>query len=94
MFGYLRFLPDYFRAVVRRWQTASGLVIGIVLVLALAFCNVGSPRIAWMVTLLLMAVLLVEANYGVYRTAPQRRSEFEKSVRISAKVNRWAQNLP
>ncbi len=94
MFGYFRFLPDYARAIMRRWNTACGIVIGIGSVVFLAVFNVGEPRTVVIVTLSIMAVLLAEATYGVYRTEHAMRSEFEKSVRISAKVDSWAQNYP
>lgn len=92
MVGYFGFISEYIGAILRRWDTACGIVIGLI-TLALFLAGVG-VKLSLIIPLVATGGLFIEATYGVYRVERSMRSKLERSIRIETRVGSYSQNYP
>lgn len=84
MRSYFQYIPNYLKRLLLRIDSIFGIVVGVILV-TVQLEEVG---------LIILAIIVVEAGYGVFREERIMCSSYEKQIRIIAKQGSLMQNIP
>ncbi len=91
--AYFKHVPEYIRRCLLRINTGAGILIGVIVFIVWQVAPL-STRIMVLAEIGILAAVITESGYGVFRQERARRSKLEQGVRILATVSRVAQNMP
>ena len=90
--SYFSLFPEYARRWLLRADTAGGILVGLIWFVIAMLIDI-SGETALRVGLGILALVVVESGYGVFREERTMRAEREKNIRVTATLGSYSVNF-